>query len=133
MRAYTGLPRFEFRSSPFRWLYQTLRNVCREFDRRDWREVDTAHDVEPRSEGDLSGALDVERRLDRLLRLVGTLPRGQRDVLLLRVFEGMSVEETARALGRRPGTIKAQLHRALTRIRAADPSALAPVDPQEID
>ena len=37
----------------------------------------------------------------------------QRQVLLHRVFEGLSTEETARAIQRAEGTVKASLHRAL--------------------
>src|SRR4051812_600652 len=42
----------------------------------------------------------------------------QRQVLLHRVFEGLSTEETARAIQRAEGTVKASLHRALKAIGA---------------
>ena len=62
--------------------------------------------------------LDTEQRLQRTLARIATLPERQREVLLLRIFEGMSVNDTARTLGCRPGTVKAQLNRALGRLRA---------------
>lgn len=34
IRAYTGLPKFQFRSKPFSWLYRTLQNVCSEFNKK---------------------------------------------------------------------------------------------------
>ena len=61
---------------------------------------------------------DTEQRLQRTLARIATLPERQREVLLLRIFEGMSVKDTARTLGCRPGTVKAQLNRALGRLRA---------------
>lgn len=120
LRAYTGLPRFRFRAAPFTWLYRTLRNVCREYNRRaavqplplEDRDVVVADEAPRRAASD--------RRLSRTLERIGTLPERQREVILLRVFEEMSVEDTARTLGCRPGTVKAQLNRALGRLRTLE-------------
>ncbi|MDT7700223.1 MAG: polymerase sigma-70 factor, subfamily [Pseudonocardiales bacterium] len=38
--------------------------------------------------------------------------------LLLRVVVGLSAEETARAVGSKPGTVRAMQHRALASLRA---------------
>lgn len=118
LRAYTGLPGFRFRAAPFTWLYGTLRNVCREYNRRaatrplplEERHVAVADEAPRRTA--------AEQRLQRALGRIATLPERQREVVLLRIFEDMSVEDTARALGCRPGTVKAQLSRALGRLRA---------------
>ncbi len=59
-------------------------------------------------------------RLDRVLLRVRQLPGRQRDVVLLRIFEGLSVAETAQVLGCREGTVKVHLHRALAAVRADD-------------
>ena len=54
----------------------------------------------------------------KLWLAVASLPALQRDVLILRVVEEFSIAETAAALGRAEGTVKASLHRALMRLRA---------------
>ncbi|MBZ5739120.1 SigE family RNA polymerase sigma factor [Nocardioides mangrovi] len=56
---------------------------------------------------------------DELLRVVRTLPSGQRAVLVLRFFDDLSVAETAAALGCTTGTVKSQTSRALDRLRSA--------------
>ncbi len=56
---------------------------------------------------------------DQLVRAARALPEGQRAVLVLRYFDDLSVEETARVLGCSTGTVKSQTARALTRLRAA--------------
>jgi RNA polymerase sigma-70 factor (ECF subfamily) len=45
------------------------------------------------------------------------LSNEQRQVVLLRYFAGLSVAETAAALGRRQGTIKSQTYRALEQLK----------------
>lgn len=50
--------------------------------------------------------------------LAGLSP-GDRDVLLLIAWEGLSHEEVALALGISPGTVRSRLHRARRRVKAA--------------
>ena len=45
------------------------------------------------------------------------LPERQRDVVLLRIFEELSVTDTARAMRCREGTVKALLHKAMKSLR----------------
>ncbi len=119
LRAWTGLPRFRFRSSVFTWLYATLRNVCREYNRRA-RPTGTLTDELVDAAPTPEQRADVNQRLGRLVAGLRTLPVGQQDVFLLRIMEGLSVEESARALRCSQGTIKTQLHRALRRLRAIE-------------
>ncbi len=49
--------------------------------------------------------------------VLDSLPPLQRDIVLLRVIGGLSVEETARIVGRRPGAVRTAQHRALARLR----------------
>ncbi|HEV2754801.1 MAG TPA: sigma-70 family RNA polymerase sigma factor [Actinomycetota bacterium] len=75
-----------------------------------------------------TASLPIESIDPALLRIVRELPRGQREVLALRVLLDFSVDQTADALGIRPGTVKAQLHRALAALRAE----LATRQPEEV-
>ncbi|WP_144127724.1 SigE family RNA polymerase sigma factor [Catellatospora sichuanensis] len=50
-----------------------------------------------------------------------SLPPRQRAVLILRYFEDLSVEETARILSCRRGTVASQANRALTKLRELVP------------
>jgi RNA polymerase sigma-70 factor (ECF subfamily) len=50
-------------------------------------------------------------------RRLGELPPHQRKAVVLRHVVGMSVAETAAALGRPEGTVKADVHRGLEKLR----------------
>lgn len=56
---------------------------------------------------------------DRMRELLEVLPGKQRDIVLLRLVVGLSVEETAAAVGSTPGAVRAVQHRALTELRRA--------------
>ena len=50
---------------------------------------------------------------------IAALPRGQREVLVLRDLAGLDSEETAAALGLELTAMKTRLHRARAALRAA--------------
>ena len=116
MRGYTGLTRFAFRSSPATWLLRVCRNVCHEENRRSARVQPLADDHDAVWEGD-SQAAQGSDQLRRLLQEVEKLPERQREVVMLRMFEELSVKETARVMRCRPGTVKAHLNKALNALR----------------
>ncbi|MDJ0927041.1 MAG: sigma-70 family RNA polymerase sigma factor [Gammaproteobacteria bacterium] len=115
LRAFKGLRGFRFRAAPFTWLYRVTRNVCNEFNRR---RVPEALEQEPIDYENLPDAQVFHRETARQVReLVDVLPERQREVVLLRIFEELSVKETARAMGCREGTVKALLHKANQNLR----------------
>ena len=58
---------------------------------------------------------------------IDELPQEFRTVLVARVIEGMSVEETANALDLRPETVKTRLHRARRLLKAALTEHMGPL------
>jgi RNA polymerase sigma factor (sigma-70 family) len=67
---------------------------------------------DPAREVDLSQRLLIEG-------VVRGLPRRQREVVVLFYLADLSIEQTAAALGLRPGSVKAHLSAARTRLRTA--------------
>jgi RNA polymerase sigma-70 factor (ECF subfamily) len=53
----------------------------------------------------------------RMAKLLHNMPERQREVLILRVVIGLSLEETAEAVGSTPGAVRVATHRALNRLR----------------
>ncbi|MDQ3572896.1 MAG: sigma-70 family RNA polymerase sigma factor [Actinomycetota bacterium] len=114
------------------WVFRIARN--RLIDDARYRRRRPVVPSSPESIAAAAGSGDAEQdALDRIadervLRLIRELRPSQRDVLILRLFSDLTIEETARALGKRPGAVKALQRRGLARLQAqlevdADPSA----------
>jgi RNA polymerase sigma-70 factor (ECF subfamily) len=54
---------------------------------------------------------------DRVRAVIEPLPAGQRDVLLLRLIGGLTIEEISKAIGKRRGAVKALQRRGLAAIK----------------
>lgn len=115
VRSFKGLRRFQFRSAPFTWLYRATRNVCHEYNRKRHSEAlpDDLPDTSSVPERQVS-SLETARQVRSL---VAKLPERQREVVMLRLFEELSVKEAALAMGCREGTVKALLHKAMNNLR----------------
>lgn len=118
LRAYKGLTGFRFGAQPFTWLFRVVKNVCHEYNRkraRDRKQVEMWDVSDPWPAN--PSPQEIEERAGRVREMVESLPKRQRDVVVLRIFEGLSINETASALRCRPGTVKAHLHKAIVRLR----------------
>jgi RNA polymerase sigma-70 factor (ECF subfamily) len=112
---------FRWREVPFSsWLFRIAHNQCASHFRRvaqrggphaelspdlvDWR-VGTAAEVED------------QMRIEEVRQATAQLPDAQREVIVLRFAVGLSIAETAKALGKREGNIKALQHKAVAKLQ----------------
>ena len=63
--------------------------------------------------------LEGRRAVQRLENAIGELPGRQREAFVLRVWEGLNVADTARAMGCAEGSVKTHLSRAMHALRDA--------------
>lgn len=84
--------------------------------RRPWRRERARYDDAMRGETVADPTAEVHDRI-LLRRALSQLPRGRRAVLVLRFYEGLSVDETADVLGCSAGTVKSQTARGLAALR----------------
>ena len=95
-----------------RTMYRTARRLRGLVDRL----PEPSHSPDPAAE--VAHRLDDERRMSGVRRALAKLPRHERETLELVVWSGLTIAETAAALGVAEGTVKARLHR--TRRRFPD-------------
>jgi RNA polymerase sigma-70 factor, ECF subfamily len=68
---------------------------------------------------DALDALDAQDAVGAVLDAIAALPDGERDALLLFVWEDLDYDDIATALGIPVGTVRSRLHRARARLHAA--------------
>jgi RNA polymerase sigma-70 factor (ECF subfamily) len=119
------LPRFSGDERDFRaWVFTIVhRRLLDERRRRGRRPTVAMPETLEVHGGDVAddALTQIDRR--RVLELLAELPVDKRSVLLLRILGDMTVEEVARAVGKRPGAVKALQRRGLKRVGRAYPFA----------
>lgn len=104
------------------WLGRIVRNLCADHLRsRGWARLISIDDLPERFEPvarmpSLAPELNEAQR-GTVRQAMGRLPDRFRQVLLMRFSADLPLHEIARQMGKRPGTIRVWLHRALERMR----------------
>lgn len=112
-RLATMRRRFVRRAAFRSWLYRVAANLVRDHLRKRRRSVGA---VAPERHAPPEPTPNPE--LDEVLAAIAELPRRQREVVLLRLLEGLSTAETAVALRIGAGSVKTHLHRGLIHLRS---------------
>jgi RNA polymerase sigma-70 factor (ECF subfamily) len=118
-----GLARFSGGEEPFRaWVFSIARRRLADFRRTAVRRATFAAPMEevdrPTHRGPEAIVLEGLSSRAAVDFVEATLPPDQAEVVLLRVLGGLSVNEVAETLGKRPGTVRVLQHRALRRLYA---------------
>ena len=120
VRALSGLARFRWKGAGFEaWLFRILRHVVVDHHRRNGRDRRVRpSDLRDLHEDDSGDALlaDEEARAVRAAFL--RLAPADQELLHLRVVVGLTSEEAAEVLGKRPGAVRMAQARSLQRLRA---------------
>jgi RNA polymerase sigma-70 factor (ECF subfamily) len=126
LKAYRALGTFKKEARFSSWLYQIALNATRDRLRRRRRHPDVSlDDMEERPDASLRdarpSALDLieSSDLSRLLAAaMAGLPDEQREVLILKEYEGLTFPEIAETLDVPLSTVKTRLYRGLVQLRA---------------
>ena len=104
-----------------RHLSITARQKARRFQPYDEEAVDIVGNIANTGAaiGGASGAGGRDAMDESLSAVLATLPAGQREVLILRFVDDLSLQEIAQAMGLPLGTVKSRLHHALNALREA--------------
>jgi len=120
MRVLEAIERFQHREAPFSaWLFRIAHNAVISQRRKEGARGRSS----PLSEAlpvDSQGPEEmVENRLalNEIMKAAETLPEAQRRVISLRFAAGLTVAETARAMGKGEGNVKVIQHKAIAKLR----------------
>ena len=126
LKAYRALPLFKREAKFSSWLYQIALNLCRDRLRRRRRSLAEVSLDLLNENGDLplaaGGPSAVElleaREISRTVgSAVWALPEEQREVIVLKEYQGLTFQEIADVLGLPVSTVKTRLYRGLGLLR----------------
>ena len=115
IRVFSNMHKFDGTSAIATWIYQIAINEARQFLRRHRRYGEKLGELQQRqertrSEPNTDNRLDVEEALAKL-------PADEKEMIVLRHYEGMSYAEMAKVLDKPQGTIASGLNRAREMLR----------------
>jgi RNA polymerase sigma-70 factor, ECF subfamily len=116
VRMFEGRKRWKPRAKFTTWVYRMTLITSRELLRKRRREHTMLEKVkrETPSHPDSLHSNESGSDLENVLRI---LPDRQREAIILRFYEKLSIKETAKIMGCRQGTIKSHLHKAMKNLR----------------
>ena len=133
-KALRKLWQFRWRNVSFSsWLYKIASNEINQYYRRaEYKKSASLEELQEQGlelisphdpESELAEAQEELRRHHDFLEVqekIVRLPAKYQEVIALRFFEQKQIKDLAEILGKREGTIKSLLHRAVEKLRAAD-------------
>jgi RNA polymerase sigma-70 factor, ECF subfamily len=121
--ALRNLPRFDGRSSVLTWLTRLTINRCRTHQRKQWlrsgflrRRRDELCAAGSASAPDPSGALSTAETIHQVHSAIRQLPQRDREIIVLRYLEELSIEEIGKALNLARSATDVRLTRARQRL-----------------
>jgi RNA polymerase sigma-70 factor (ECF subfamily) len=119
---FRKFPGFQLTASMTTFLYPVVKNLSIAARRKRTRQAQLPEDaagMEPAA----PARIDADSSREELHAVLASLPDGQRDVLLMRFVDGMSLAEIGEALGIPEGTVKSRLHNAIATLREDERTA----------
>lgn len=130
LAAFRGMPGFRGEAELSTWLYALARSFC--IRQRRNRETESLDHDQARAHEDTRPTPDAAthaRELGRVLQAaLLSLRDDQREVVVLKDVEGLSVEQIARVVGEEVAAVKSRLHRARLALRERLSAVLEPED-----
>lgn len=115
LKAIRYADRYTDRGTFKAFLYQIAKNTCIDLSRRHWRSDLPLEQAEQRLDGE--GGLDAVESDLTLRQMVQTLPEGQREIVLLRFSQDLTIREIAGVLDLPLRTVQSRLRSALKKLK----------------
>jgi len=117
---YEKLSSFKFESSFYTWVFRITHNLTLNYIRKRKLKSMLSFDSDSirnlKTDEDIIRNTEDKEQLKRLNEILNELPTKQKEVFLLRRFEGLNYEEIAKITGKSVGALKANYFHALKKI-----------------
>lgn len=124
VRMIESIHRFKWQGHPFSsWLFRIAHNLVVDFYRKRGRRktvsLESAPPVIESAVLDSDARMDIELTMGDVRKAMENLTDLQREAITLRFAAGLSVAETAKAMGKKDNAVKALQHAGLKKLRRA--------------
>lgn len=114
---YNKISSFRYESELSTWIYRITANKTINYLRKEnIKKFFSIENLTKKDSNDIVKNLEDKQKMEKLNKLLGELPIKQREVFLLRHFEGMNYSEIAKVTGKTEGSLKANYHHAINKI-----------------
>lgn len=120
MRVLEAIERFQWREAPFSaWLFRIAHNAVISARRKESARGRSGQltDTLPVDSAGPEELVENRLALNEVMQAAQKLPEAQRQVIALRFGAGLSVAETAQAMGKGEGNVKVIQHKAIAKLR----------------
>ena len=126
IRMLKSINSFSFQGHPFSsWLFRIAKNMVVDYFRKNSRRktapLETAGSIQETESLEIDYQLDLDIEMSNISESIKTLTDLQQEVISLRFIEvfagGLSIKETASAIGRKENAVKALQHSAIKKLR----------------
>ncbi len=122
IKMLNGLPNYQWRKVPFAaWIMRIAHNEVITFTRRNGRrsqDTELPEDLlDQGMQNDPAENAERQLALEDLRKAVELLPEAQREVIILRFASGLSIADTAKALGKQENNVKVLQHKGMQRLQ----------------
>jgi RNA polymerase sigma-70 factor (ECF subfamily) len=120
LKAWESIEQYDFQGYPFSsWLYRIARNTVIDHYRKsrpqsslEETNIDLIADNPPLGEG-----LDKKKNLESILKVIQKLKDTEKEVVIMRFIEDLTIREVAKIIGKSEGATKVIQHRAIKNLR----------------
>ncbi|MHC4393466.1 MAG: RNA polymerase sigma factor [Planctomycetota bacterium] len=133
LKVYKDINAWTERASFYSWVYRVTSNLAIDRLRRRKRDRSAKAKIQERTRSFVPDPTDAiaelserRHRLGMVKAAIDTLPEGQREIMVLRHFEGLSLREIATLRGCALGTVKSTLFQALKSLKRQLPDQGSP-------
>jgi len=120
VQVYNKLKTFKFNSSLYTWIFKITSRKClnkiKKNNIKKFFSLDDEHTEFLRTNVDIVKSFEDKEKLNRLNDVLNGISARQKEVFLLKRFEGMSYKEISEITGKSIGALKASYHFALKKI-----------------
>ena len=125
LKAFDKIASFdESRGTFSAWIYGIARNALTDHYRATRDEIDIDDVWDLRSDEDVVRDVEARERVEKLRPYLQALPKDQRDLLIMRLWDGLSYAEIAELTGRSEAACKMAFSRTVARLRKDVPAAI---------